>query len=204
MPRTLLLIAGPSGSGKSRLTRTAVAEGRAVSLSLDDFYFDVDHPDLPMTAMGIPDWDDARTWDLDLAIATLAELLDRGVAEVPVYDISQSRRVDRRSVEMGEAPLLVAEGIFAIQACAAARAAGINVEALWLDRRPTANFARRLTRDLRERRKTPSVLLRRGVALYRSEPGLRREAMDAGFRPISMKQAMRRVSAPVDVAQRVG
>lgn len=195
MPRTLLLVAGPSGSGKSRLTRSAVSESGAVSVSLDDFYFDVDHPDLPMTPMGIPDWDDARTWNLELAIATLGELLERGSAEVPVYDISKSRRVGERTVNMGESSLLLAEGIFAIQACAAARAAAMNVEALWLDRRALANFARRLARDLRERRKAPSVLLRRGVALYRAEPGLRREAMDAGFRPTSMRQAVQRVES---------
>ena len=195
MSRTLLLIAGPSGSGKSRLTRTAVAQGRAVSLSLDDFYHDVDHPGLPMTPMGIPDWDDPATWNLDAAIATVRQLLLEGTAEVPVYDISQSKRVGSRTVDMGAAELLVAEGIFAIQACPAARAAGIDVDALWLDRRPTANFARRLTRDLREKRKTPSVLLRRGVALYRAEPALRKTALSAGFSPVSMRSAMGRVSS---------
>ena len=195
MSRTLLLIAGPSGSGKSRLTRTAVAQGRAVSLSLDDFYHDVDHPGLPMTPMGIPDWDDPATWNLDAAIATVRQLLLEGTAEVPVYDISQSKRVGSRTVDMGAAELLVAEGIFAIQACPAARAAGIDVDALWLDRRPTANFARRLTRDLREKRKTPAVLLRRGVALYRAEPALRKTALSAGFAPVSMRSAMGRVSS---------
>ncbi|HJE50549.1 MAG TPA: uridine kinase [Tessaracoccus flavescens] len=195
MSRTLLLIAGPSGSGKSRLTRTAVAQGRAVSLSLDDFYHDVDHPGLPMTPMGIPDWDDPATWNLDAAIATVRQLLLEGTAEVPVYDISQSKRVGSRTVDMGAAELLVAEGIFAIQACPAARAAGIDVDALWLDRRPTANFARRLTRDLREKRKTPAVLLRRGVALYRAEPALRKTALSAGFSPVSMRSAMGRVSS---------
>ena len=72
--------------------------------------------------------------------------------------------------------------------------AGINAEGWWLDRRRAANFTRRLTRDLREKRKTPPVLLRRGAALYRAEPGLRREAMRQGFAPTSMRAALARLS----------
>lgn len=200
MTRTLLLIAGPSGSGKSRLTRTAVTHGRAASLSLDDFYFDADHPDLPTTPMGIPDWDDPATWDLQLVITTLGDLLRDGTADVPVYDISQSRRVGVRRIDLGDRGLVIAEGIFATQTCPAARAAGMSVEALWLDRARSANFVRRLSRDLRERRKTPWVLLRRGIALHRGEPQQRRAALEAGFSPASMRQALRAVSQAADAA----
>lgn len=194
MTRTLLLIAGPSGSGKSRLTRMAVTHGRAVALSLDDFYRDIDHPGMPSTPMGIPDWDHPDTWDLGLAIETLGKLLRDGVAQVPVYDISLSRRVGSRVIDLGEAQLVIAEGIFATQACAAARAAGMTVEALWLDRARAANFVRRLSRDLKEKRKAPSVLVRRGIALYRGEPKQRRAALKAGFSPATMRRAMSAVS----------
>lgn len=194
MTRTLLLVAGPSGSGKSRLTRMAAADGRAVALSLDDFYLDGDHPGLPTTPMGIPDWDDVRCWDLALALNTLRRLLDDGAAEVPVYDISLSRRVGSRILALDGATTVVAEGIFATQTLTAARAAGIAVDAVWLDRRRTANFVRRLSRDLEERRKPPLVLLRRGVALHRAEPALRRAALEAGFTPAPMRRAIAMVS----------
>jgi len=194
MTRTLLLLAGPSGSGKSRLTRLATADGGAVALSLDDFYRDADHPDLPTTDLGIPDWDDVRCWDLDLALATLGRLLEHGEADVPVYDISLSRRVGARRIELGGAAVVVAEGIFAPQTLAAAREAGMPVEAVWLDRRRWANFVRRLARDLEERRKAPTVLVRRGLALYRAEPALRRAALDSGFAPAPMRRALTMVS----------
>ena len=45
----LVLIAGPSGSGKSRLAHAA----KVPSLRLDDYYFDADHPELPKTDYGI-------------------------------------------------------------------------------------------------------------------------------------------------------
>ncbi|MDO5676247.1 MAG: uridine kinase, partial [Propionibacteriaceae bacterium] len=190
MARTLVLIAGPSGSGKSRVTRLAADGRHVVALSLDDFYRDVDHPGLPMTPMGIPDWDDVACWDLEHAVATLKKLLDEGRAEMPVYDISTSRRTGTRTLELGTAEFVLAEGIFAIQTLAAARAAGMKVEAMWLDRKRSANFVRRLRRDLKEHRKPPRVLLRRGVALFRDEPGLRRTAMEAGFTCMTMKQAL--------------
>ena len=190
MERTLVLIAGPSGSGKSRITSLCADGGRTVALSLDDFYRDVDYPDLPMTPMGIPDWDDVACWDLEYAVETLRVLLTEGRAELPVYDISQSRRVGTRTLDIAQAEVVLAEGIFAIQAFAAARAAGLPVTALWLDRRRAANFVRRLSRDLKEHRKPPLVLLRRGVALYRAEPGLRRQALEAGFTGMSMKKAL--------------
>ena len=190
MARTLVLIAGPSGSGKSRITSLCSDGERVVALSLDDFYRDVDHPGLPMTPMGIPDWDDVATWDLDLALATLRELVDHGTATLPVYDISRARRVGTRTLDIGAAEVILAEGIFALQTAAAARRAGLPVEALWLDRMRAANFMRRLRRDLRERRKPPLVLLRRGVALFRAEPALRRDALAAGFTGMSMKRAL--------------
>ncbi|QTO38859.1 uridine kinase [Tessaracoccus sp. MC1865] len=159
-------------------------------MSLDDFYRDLGHPGLPMTPMGIPDWDDVACWDMELAVDTLRTLLRDGRAELPVYDISLSRRVGTRTVDLGTAQIVLAEGIFAIQALAAARAEGLTVEALWLDRRRAANFLRRLARDLKEHRKPPAVLLHRGWALYRSEPALRRAALAAGFRGMSMRRAL--------------
>ncbi len=191
--RTLLLVAGPSGCGKSRLSRVATQAGGVTTLPLDEFYRDLDHPGLPRT-LGIVDWDDVASWDCDLAIDTISRLLRDGVTEVPMYDISQSLRVGARTLDMGNARVLLAEGIFAPPLLAAARAAGLPVEALWLARHRSTNFTRRLARDLKEKRKAPMVLLRRGAALYRSEPQLTRDAMAAGFRPVGMNEATRTVA----------
>lgn len=167
--------------------------GGVAALPLDEFYRDLDHPGLPRT-LGIVDWDDPASWDLDMAIDTISRLLRDGATEVPTYDISQSLRVGSRVVDMGTARVLLAEGIFAPPLLAAARAARLPVEALWLARHRSTNFSRRLVRDLKEKRKAPTLLLRRGVALYRSEPQLTRDAMQAGFRPVGMREATRVVA----------
>lgn len=181
------MVAGPSGSGKSRLAR--LAGPHVAQVSLDDFYFDHDHPGLPQR-LGIPDWDDAVTWDLDAAMAALGALVRDGVAELPVYDISTSRRIGSRHLDVRDKQVVVAEGIFAPEAFGAAREAGLPVSAIWLDRRRPANFARRLVRDLKEHRKPPAILVRRGVVLYRTEPSLRKAAVEAGFEPMGMRAAL--------------
>ncbi len=190
---TLVLLAGASGSGKSRL---AAATG-CPRLNLDDFYHDGDHPALPHT-LGIVDWDDPRSWDTEAAVATLLTLCRTGSAEVPVYDIGQNRRTGHHRVTLQGAPVLVAEGVFAPEIVPVLRAQGLGLEALYLDRSRTATALRRFLRDVTERRKPVWVLLRRGLALWRDEPRIRAHALALGCRPVTMAGATRAVSAAQD------
>ena len=56
-------------------------------------------------------------------------------------------------------------------------------------------FWRRLTRDLREHRKPPLVLLRRGWLLMRAEPDVVAHAVSCGAAPMTPDQAYDRLSA---------
>ena len=190
-PPRLVLIAGASGSGKSRLAHLAGCP----SLRLDDIYFDADHPDLPRTPFGIIDWDDPRCWDAAAAVAALKELLSSGRVDAPAYSISQSRRVGSHEVRLDGAHCLTAEGIFAIEFLASCRDAGLAPEAVYLDRPGLWVFWLRLRRDLAKKRKPPRILLRRGLALWRAQPGLKRKALSAGFTPMSMRAAIAHLSA---------
>lgn len=188
----VVLIAGASGSGKTRLARLAGAP----VLRLDDFYLDADHPDLPQTDYGIIDWDDARCWDGAGAVAALQELLASGETITPEYSISESRRVGTHPVRLNGASCLVAEGIFAIEFLEHAKAVGLNPVAIYLDRPAWLVFLMRLKRDLSKKRKPPLVLFQRGYALCRAQPHLKREALAAGFTPLSMDAALARLQAP--------
>mgnify|MGYP000863690779 FL=1 len=185
-PPRLVLIAGASGSGKSRLAHLAGCP----SLRLDDFYFDADHPRLPRSPIGIVDWDDPRCWDAEAAVAALQELLSSGRVEAPAYSISESRRVGSHEVRLDGASCLTAEGIFAIEFLATCRAAGLAAEAIYLDRPGFLVFWLRLRRDLAKKRKPPRILLRRGIALWRAQPALKRKALAAGFTPMGMGAAV--------------
>lgn len=183
--RRVILLAGASGSGKSRL---ATHSGRP-RLSLDDFYFNGDHDALPRT-LGIVDWDSIASWDVDGALDAIVGLCAVGWAVVPQYDIAANARIGVRRLDLGEAPCFVAEGVFAPDLVGPCRAAGVVVDALYLDRHRSITLLLRLARDLKERRKPPWVLLRRGLARWRAEPEIRRHALELGCRPVSMRQAL--------------
>ncbi|MDA8437402.1 MAG: uridine kinase [Propionibacterium sp.] len=186
--RGLVLVAGPSGSGKSHLARMS---GLPV-LRLDDFYRDGDDPRLPRSR-GIVDWDAIGSWNLEAACAVVVELLHTGRAHTPDYSIAENRTVGLRHLDLGGSPLLLAEGIFAIETAEALTVRGVPTDRIWLDRPAVVNFTRRLRRDLVEHRKPPLVLMRRGVALWQVEATQRRRALAGGFEPMSLPEAHRRI-----------
>ncbi len=192
----MVLLAGASGSGKSRLAAVAGCP----RLNLDDFYRDHDHADLPRLpsreeAQGTVDWDHPGSWDLEAALAAAVALCRTGSAEVPVYDISQSRRTGQHRVALGEHRVFVAEGVFAPELVGPATAAGVPVTALYLDRPRAANLVRRFLRDVVEHRKPLLLLLRRGWALWRAEPMIRSRALAAGCRPVPLRGALAELRA---------
>lgn len=167
----VVLLAGPSGAGKSRLAqRLSTAHGWPI-VRLDDFYRDEDDPAMPRSAeLGIVDWDDPASWDGTAAAEALERLVVDGRCTVPVYDIATSRAVGETEIRCGSEDLILAEGIFAAELTTPLRDRGLLRAAYVVCRNRRLTFVLRLTRDLRERRKPPSVLLRRGLALLREEP----------------------------------
>jgi uridine kinase len=184
----VVLLAGPSGSGKSYIARRT---GLPV-LCLDDFYKDGNDPTLPR-AHGIVDWDSPASWNADAAVAAITDLSTTGVAKVPVYDIAHSRRSDDRLFQIDESPLFMAEGIFAAEIVARCAELGVLADALAVSRRSSVNFGRRLVRDLRERRKPPHVLIRRGFRLWRDDSAILRRQIRLGCRPMTAGQIWQHV-----------
>jgi uridine kinase len=199
VPAQVIVVAGPSGSGKSRLCGRLSAEHGMPVVNLDDFYKDGSDPTLPRThlAGGAPviDWDDPESWVGEDAIAALVRLCDAGSVDIPVYDIASDSRVGHHVVTLGEAPYVLAEGIFADQVADACREAGILADAACVHNGPLVTFWRRLVRDLRERRKPVWILLRRGVSLLRHDRDVVERSERAGCTVLTSEQAFARVSA---------
>lgn len=165
----VIVLAGPSGTGKSRL---ADRLGLPV-LRLDDFYKDGGDGSLPRITggpnAGLVDWDHPDSWLRDEALTTLHALCRVTRAEVPVYDIARDGRRGWHTLDLAGSPLFVAEGIFAHEVVPSVQDDGGLAAAYCVRQHPVVTFWRRLTRDLREHRKPPLVLLRRGIALMRDQ-----------------------------------
>ncbi|WP_329282293.1 uridine kinase family protein [Streptomyces sp. NBC_00691] len=192
IPTRVVLLAGPSGSGKSSL---AAVTGLPV-LRLDDFYKEADDPTLPLVQGSADiDWDSPASWDADVAVAAIVELCRTGRTDVPVYDLATSSRVDRERLDIGRTPLFVAEGIFAAEIVARCRELGVLADALCLRGRPSTTFRRRLARDLREGRKSVPFLLRRGWRLMRAERAIVARQSALGAHPCAKPEALGRLAA---------
>jgi uridine kinase len=191
----VIVLAGPSGAGKSRL---AARIGLPV-LRLDDFYKSGDDPTLPTIThganAGLTDWDHPGSWLLDDALATLEQLCHKGSAEVPIYEIARNRPNGTQPLDLGGSSLFVAEGIFAPEVVEGCAERGLLAAAYCVRQHRLVTFWRRLTRDLREHRKPPLVLVRRGLALLRDQRRVVAHAVDLGCEPVSPEEAYREVSA---------
>ncbi|WP_372461701.1 ATP-binding protein [Actinacidiphila acidipaludis] len=190
----VILVAGPSGSGKSSL---AARTGLPV-LVLDDFYKDGDDPALPLLPGGSAvDWDAPGSWNADAAVAAIAALCAEGVAETPVYDLSASAATGRARLDLQGAPVFVAEGIFAAEIVGRCRELGLVADALCLRGRPATTARRRFVRDLREGRKSVLFLMRRGWHLMRAERAIVARHIQLGCHPCGHTEAGQRISGAV-------
>ena len=117
-------------------------------------------------ASPIVDWDDPASWNLDAAVSG-----HRGALPDRVHATRRSttsRRAPARATGSSTSPAsayFVAEGIFAQEVVGECRRRGLLADAVCVTQHPALTFVRRLTRDLREHRKPPFVLVRRGLHL---------------------------------------
>jgi uridine kinase len=192
-PTRVVLLTGPSGSGKSSLSaRTGLPV-----LRLDDFYKEGDDPTLPLVAGSTDiDWDSPDSWDAGAAMAAIEELCGAGRTHVPVYDIASSARTGEKTLDIERGtPLFVAEGIFAADIIARCRELGVLADALCLRGRPSTTFRHRLLRDLKESRKSVPFLLRRGWRLMRAERGIVARQVGLGAHACGKREALGRLTA---------
>lgn len=192
IPTRVVLLCGPSGSGKSLLA----ADSGLPVLRLDDFYKEGTDPTLPQVEGSADiDWDHPLSWDADTAVAAIEELCRTGRTTIPVYDISLSARTGTESLRIERTPLFIAEGIFAAEIVGRCRELGVLADALCLSRGPVTTFRRRFLRDLKEGRKSVPFLLRRGWRLMRAERSIVARQASLGAHPCDKDEALGRLTA---------
>lgn len=180
----VILLAGPSGSGKGRLAKSS----KLPTLNLDDFYREYFEPDLPQ-AFGIVDWDDPASWNQAQALAALENICRNGSANIPIYSIAQSQKIGSRRFAVTDSKYLLAEGIFAAQMVRPLTESNLLAAALVLDRNPALVFWLRFIRDLKESRKPIHTLIVRGLALAKQQRGYVDQLAKLGMQRVNLRTA---------------
>jgi uridine kinase len=149
MPPYLIGIAGPSGSGKSELSRRLSQRLQAPVISMDSYYRELSH--LTVAERAKINFDEPASID-DALLREHLEALGRGEAvEVPHYDFATHTRVaGTQRIEAGAVVIL--EGLFTLWWEELRRLLPTKV---YVDLEDETCFARRLARDVRERGRTP-------------------------------------------------
>ncbi|MDQ8193810.1 uridine kinase [Coraliomargarita sp. SDUM461004] len=157
MKAKLILVAGPSSSGKSTLAQAlykSLGAQRASLLSLDHYYHDLRH--LSPEARALRNFDEPSAWESERMITDMQRLVSGAGIEMPQYDFSTHLRVDTTEL-IQPTPYIIAEGIFAL--CYPRLNAIANLR-IFVDIDDTTALQRRLERDIRERGRSVKCITR--------------------------------------------
>lgn len=114
----LILIAGPSSSGKTTFaqrlsTQLRVLGLRPISVSMDDYFVDREHT--PVDEKGNYDFEAVEAVDLQLFNNDLKELVDCNEVECPIFNFQEGRRQwPGRKLQVEEGHPIIIEGIHAL------------------------------------------------------------------------------------------
>lgn len=117
-PVKLVLITGPSSSGKSTVCKRLSVQLKAcglhpISFSTDDYF--VNRVDTPKLPDGSYDFDNFDTVDHEYLQKDLVKLLDGKEVEVPEYNFVTGRReFNGKNLKLGERSVLLIEGLHAL------------------------------------------------------------------------------------------
>lgn len=182
----ILLIAGPSSSGKTsflrRLSTQLFVNGfKPVPLSLDNYFVDRDRT--PLDADGRPDFESLSALDLPLLQDHIQRLIEGAPVEVPTFDFVTGRRTTERTpLRVGAREILAIEGIHGLNPTLVgpvhrnqlfkiyiSALSGLNVDLA--NRVPTTEIRliRRLVRDDRTRGISPEQTLSQWPSVRRGE-----------------------------------
>lgn len=112
----VVLIAGPSSSGKTTTAKRLVIQLRVLGLdpipvSLDDYY--VNHDRTPIDEEGKPDYECLEALDVEYLNEQLVNLLKGKEVEIPSYDFKTGmrREMGGKKIQLGRRSVLILEGI---------------------------------------------------------------------------------------------
>ena len=113
----LILIAGPSSSGKTTFSRRLAIQLRVLGLtpetiSIDNYF--VDRERTPLHSNGDYNFEALAAIDVELFNQHLQQLLEGGTVAVPRFDFKTGKRSEGHSLRLAPNQILIVEGIHAL------------------------------------------------------------------------------------------
>ena len=194
-------IAGGSGSGKTTLAKLIldrIGSDRIAFLPHDAYYKDLS--DLPPNQRAEINFDHPNSLDTTLLIEHIIELLENKPVDLPVYDFkTHSRTTETYRVE--PRPIIMVEGILIFTEKALRDILDVKI---FVDTDPDLRFIRRLERDIEERGRTTSSVVRQYLSTVRPmhlefvEPSKRYADViipEGGLNEVAMEMVVARLEA---------
>ena len=116
--KRIVLIAGPSSSGKTTFARRLCIQLRVnglrpVYLGTDDYF--VDRDETPLDANGEKDYENLNALDLKLFNHNMKDLIAGKVVDMPIFDFIKGEKIfGQKITQLAEDEILVIEGIHAL------------------------------------------------------------------------------------------
>ncbi|MDO4541406.1 MAG: hypothetical protein Q4C00_01065 [Bacillota bacterium] len=185
----LILIAGPSSSGKTTLSHRLsvffqINGIEPVTIAMDDYF--VDRKYTPIDDDGELDFENINAIDLELFDDHLAKITRGETIEAPIFDFHLGRRSDKtRTLKMRSNQILIVEGIHCLNERIAGSVPDKNKKRIYISALTQLNIdrfnpisstdnrlIRRMTRDMQFRNTTP------GETMQRWESGQKGESVN--------------------------
>lgn len=182
----LILIAGPSSSGKTTLSHKLsicfqINGIEPVTIAMDDYF--VDRCYTPVDEKGEYDFENINAIDLELFDSHLAKLAKGETVASPIFDFQSGERSERtRILKMEPKQILIVEGIHCLNDRIAQSVPDKNKKRIYISPLTQLNIdrfnpisstdnrlIRRMTRDMQFRNTTPGETMQRWESVQKGE-----------------------------------